>query len=823
MKQKFDVTGMTCSACSSYVDKCVRKLSGVEEVNVNLLNNDMVVVYDAQVVDPSMIIEAVEKGGYGATLKGEHVQKENVQKDDELEDMKKRLKISFIFMFLLMYVSMGHMVGLPLPSFLEGVENAISFSFTQFLLTLPVLYYNRQYFIHGFKRLWQRAPNMDSLIALGSLASLVYGIYAIYVIGWSLGHQQMEQAHHMMMNLYFESAVMILTLITLGKYLEAKSKKKTGDAIRQLMDLIPARAIVIENDQMIEKPIEQVRLNDIVLVKPGTHIPIDGRVIEGHSSVDESMMTGESMPVDKKVDDHVTGGTVNQQGTLRICVEKIGEDTTLSQIIALVEEASSSKAPMASLADKVAGIFVPTVIVISVITFVVWMMMGYEMQFALNMAISVLVISCPCALGLATPVAMMVGTGEGAKHGILTKSAAGLEMMSKVDTILLDKTGTITQGKPQVQEVYAQQISKEKLLEIAYALESLSDHPLAYAICEYARQQKISLKPASDFKTLMGIGVEGKVDGHKYVISNLKYVQDQALSNPLEMNFQPGMSVFYISDETHVLGAVTLMDDIKETSPMAIQALQKLGMKVVMLTGDRLESAQYIQKQVHLDEVVSELLPQDKEAIVSKYMQEGHIVAMVGDGMNDAPSLTRADVGIAIGAGMDIAIESADLVLMHNDLMDVVNAVKLSKRVVRTIKENLFWAFFYNVIGIPLAAGLFYLPLGISLNPMFGSAAMSLSSVCVVTNALRLRQFKVENIELDQKEKKNMEKKTLYIEGMMCQHCQMHVQKALESVCQKVEVSLDDHLAKVEGDHLEDTLLKKAVEEAGYTVTRIEG
>ena len=762
MKEKFDVTGMTCSACSSRVEKCVRKLEGVEEVSVNLLTNSMQVQYDETVLKEKGIIDAVIHAGYGASpadaKQGERKninagtgfaeqEKENpVQK--HLEEMKRRTIWSFVFLIPLMYVAMGHMAGLPLPSFLSGTENAVAFAFTQFLMCLPVLYINRAYFSKGFSTLFHGAPNMDTLIAVGSGASLVYGIFAIYRMGHGLGVQDFSLVNQYRHDLYFESSVMILALINIGKYLEARSKGKTGDALKKLLDLAPKTALAERNGEIVEIPAQEIVPGDVLHVKPGKSVPADGVVLEGSTSVDEAAITGESIPVSKLPGDRVIAATMNKTGFFKMKADKTGENTVFSQIIRLVEDASASKAPIARMADKIAGIFVPAVMGISLLTIAGWLLSGAGFEFALSCGIAVLVISCPCALGLATPVAIMVGTGKGAENGILIKSGEALEVAHNIQSVVLDKTGTITQGKPVVTDVHALHTDREALLKIAGALEAGSEHPLAEAILLKVREEKLSIPKTEGFLSITGKGVQAKIRGQMFYAGNEKLMQEHGIDcreiQPLmEKLAEEGKTPLIFAEESRVLGVIGAADVVKPTSAQAVKELKKLGIRVIMLTGDHARTAKAIQKQLEIDTVIAEVLPQDKEREVAKIQESGQVVAMVGDGINDAPALARADVGIAIGAGTDVAIESADIVLMKNDLLDVVTAISLSKAVIRNIKQNLFWAFFYNTCGIPLAAGLLYPIFGLKLSPMFGAAAMSLSSLFVVSNALRLRFFHV--------------------------------------------------------------------------------
>lgn len=884
MKERFDVTGMTCSACSSHVEKSVGKLTGVENVSVNLLTNSMQVEFDENKLDTAGIIKAVEDAGYGAAVKDEHAKsgaKTSGQSgsqennglsavEQNVKNMKKRLIVSLIFWIPLMYVSMGHMIyqwlNIPMPpftmNFLHGNENAITYAFTQFLLLLPILIANQKYFKNGFKTLWHRSPNMDSLIAIGAGAAILYGIFAIYRIGYAMGHGDMMVVHQYAHDLYFESAGTILTLITIGKYLETKSKGKTSEAITKLLNLAPKTVTVVRDgvEQVVDAA--DAGKGEIFLVKPGESVAVDGIVLEGKSSFDESAITGESIPVPKQEGDAIVSASMNKSGLIRAKATKVGEDTTIAQIIRLVEEASSSKAPIAKMADKIAGVFVPTVITIALITGVIWLISGATFEFAMSTAIAVLVISCPCALGLATPVAIMVGTGKGAENGILIKSGDALETAHQIDTVVLDKTGTITQGKPVVTDIICaagKSADKTQLLQIAGSLEKGSEHPLAEAIVNYCVTNNISLEKVTDFNALFGKGIEGTVSGTHYYAGNEKMMEEKGISLSAEQKNQirelakQGRTPLLFADENQFLGIVAVADVVKPTSKEAVQKFRDYGIHVIMLTGDNEVTAQAIKEQVGIDEVIAGVLPTQKEEKISALKQAGHKVAMIGDGVNDAPALASADVGIAIGAGTDVAIESADIVLMKNDLLDAVGAVKLSKAVIRNIKENLFWAFFYNSIGIPLAAGVLYPLFQIKLNPMFGAAAMSLSSVCVVSNALRLRWVKLHDAKKTQSEphqdvaastiadinqhnaldnnikSTNNDKgestmtTTISIEGMMCAHCQAHVEKALKEVAgvTEVTVSLENKNAVVTGDASVEAL-KQAVVDAGYEVTDVK-
>ena len=835
MKQTYTVTGMTCSACTAHVDKAVRKVAGVEEVNVNLLGGSMQVTGRA---DPQEILKAVADAGYGASLpndRGRTAKQAPVpDAGAELKNMKRRFILSLCFLVPLFYLSMGHMMGLPVPSFFHGRENALNFALTQFLLTLPILYLNDKYYKVGFKTLWKRAPNMDSLIALGSAAAMIYGVVALFQIGYGLGHGDWARVDRWRMDLYFESAGMILTLITLGKYLETRSKGKTGEAIARLIDLSPKTATVRRDGVEVEIPVEEVRAGDLVVVKPGASVPVDGLVMEGTSSVDESALTGESIPVEKGPGDKVIAASINKSGAFTFQATRVGEDTTLAQMIALVEEAASSKAPIAKLADKVSGVFVPAVIGISVVTAIIWLVTGHSVEMALTSAVAVLVISCPCALGLATPVAIMVGTGKGAENGVLFKSAEALETLHTINTVVLDKTGTVTQGRPAVTDVYPQEgVSGEELVCIAASLEKPSEHPLAEAIVAEAEERCIPLAPVTDFLAVHGRGVFGTIQGERFYAGNRAFLEEKGISLGSfimigDQLSEAGKTPLYFAREGGMLGLIAVSDPVKPTSAQAIRELEDMGVEVVLLTGDNRRTAAAVGKSLGIQNVVAEVLPQDKQDKVKGLQAQGKKVAMVGDGINDAPALVQADVGLAIGAGTDVAIESADVVLMKSDLRDAVTAIRLSRAVIRNIKQNLFWAFFYNAIGIPLAAGAFYLALNWQLNPMFAAAAMSLSSVTVVSNALRLRFFKAEKgavITNESEETKGapviMEKK-IVIEGMMCAHCQAHVEKALNALPGvAATVDLEAKTATVTGSLPEDAILRKAVEDAGYTVTDI--
>lgn len=862
-KNKFNIQGMTCSSCQAHVQKAVENLNGIKNVNVNLLSNSMVVEYDEKTLNDKKIIEAVKNEGYGATL-AINSQKDKIQNDNEntLNSMKKRLIISICFWIPLMYVAMYHMFydlfGIPVPKLINdlfhGPENAITFGFTQILLLIPIIYVNRNYFIIGFKRLFKLSPNMDSLIAIGSFSAIIYGIYAIYMIGFGLGHNNLELVSRFSNDLYFESAGTILTLITVGKYLETKSKGKTSEAINKLINLAPKTAIVLKNEKEIEVEVKDIKKEDIIIIKPGYSIPVDGIIIEGESSIDESTITGESIPTQKFINDKVISGTINKNGYFKMKATEVGDDTTLAQIIKLVEEAANSKAPISRLADKVSGVFVPIVITIALLATIFWLINGQSFEFALSIGIAVLVISCPCALGLATPVAIMVGTGKGAELGILIKSAESLELLHKVDTVVLDKTGTITQGKPKVIDIITNQdlinevmsqknkvkvvlnknndlTSKNNLLKIAGSLEKNSEHPLAEAIIEKTRENNLNLYEVKDFEAISGRGVRGKIDNIEYFGGNLAFMQENnvkledVLLKAEELSKQ-GKTLLYFAKENRLLGIIAVADTIKPTSKIAISELKKKNLEVIMITGDNKNVAESIGKNLEIDKVISEVMPQDKEREVTKLQASGKRVAFVGDGINDSPALVRSDVGIAISSGTDIAVESADIVLINDDLLSVVSAISLSKKVINNIKMSLFWAFFYNIIGIPVAAGLFYLSFNLKLNPMIGAAAMSLSSVCVVLNALRLKKFKPEfkkcdSENLDNKERKIMKK--LIVNGMSCNHCKMSVEKALKKIdsVEDVEVNLETKEVIISSNkEIDNKVIEETIKEAGFEVSK---
>ena len=850
MKQKFNVTGMTCSACSAHVEKAVNRLDGVQKAEVSLMTNSMTVQYDEDVLSPGGIIDAVIHAGYGASLPEAAATKTGsarpeARMEEELSAMKHRLIWSFVFLIPLFYISMGHMMGAPLPGFLLGPENAVAFGLTQLLLTLPIMYLNDKYYQVGFKTLLHRAPNMDSLIAVGSAAAVVYGVFAIYQMGYGLGHGDLELVARYHMDLYFESAGMILALITLGKFLETRSKGKTSQAITRLMDLAPKTAAVLRDGQEVEIPVEEVRVGDRIVVRPGQSIPVDGVIVEGSSAVDESALTGESLPVDKGPGDKVAAAAINRSGSFTFEASRVGEDTTLAQMIRLVEEASSSKAPISRLADRISGIFVPAVMAISLTAALLWAFVGgMDVHFCLSIAIAVLVISCPCALGLATPVAIMVGTGQAAQQGILIKSAESLELLHKVQTVVLDKTGTVTMGQPRVTDILcASGVTEEELLCVAASAEKPSEHPLAHAIVEESQARHIPLCPVSGFRSVPGGGIQATLSGEAVLAGNAGYLAQNGVSlAAMEADAhrlaEDGKTPLFFAESGHLLGCIAVADVVKPDSAKAIAALRRMGRRVVLLTGDNQRTANAIARQIGVDQVIAQVLPQDKAKCVAQLQQQGQRVAMVGDGVNDAPALAQADVGLAIGAGTDIAIESADVVLMKSSLLDIPAAMDLSRAVLRNIKQNLFWAFFYNSIGIPVAAGVLYPALHLTLNPMLAAAAMSLSSVCVVSNALRLRGWKPpffadqpaptaplpeSAVFQSQGKEENTVNKTIHIDGMMCTHCTGRVEKALNDLPGvEATVDLDSKSAAVTcTPDVSDDTLRQAVEDAGYHVTGI--
>ena len=859
--ETYQVTGMSCSACSSRVEKAVSKLEGIEKASVNLLTNSMQVDYDETILTGQAIIDAVVDAGYGASLAGGQAGTKGASPqvspantaEQEVRQMKRRLLWSIVFLIPTVYIAMHHMLashlGIPVPSAIsavfDGPENAISFAFAQFLLILPIMYLNRKYYINGFSNLLRGAPNMDSLVGMGSMASAAFGAFAIFRMGWGMGHGDWALVQTYSANLYFESAGMIVTLITVGKYLETRAKGKTSAAIEKLMKLAPKEATVLRGGVETVILVEDLAVGDEIVVRPGERIPADGIVSQGTTSIDESAITGESIPVEKQVGDKVTSATINTSGYIHVTAQRVGDDTTISQIIRLVDEASASKAPIAKIADAVAGIFVPAVITLAVAATALWYFaMGADLEFAFSIGISILVISCPCALGLATPVAIMVGTGKGAENGILIKSGEALERAHAVDTVVMDKTGTITEGKPRVTDVQALTCSETELLALAAGMEQGSEHPLAEAIVAFGKERGVAPKAVSDFRAVFGKGVMASADGKTYYAGNAALMAEQGIAigsytDRLDALADQGKTPLIFADNSGVIGIIAVADVEKATSAEAISRFAAMGIDVVMLTGDNARTAEAIRKRLGIPKVIAGVLPQDKERHIAELQAQGRTVAMIGDGVNDAPALAKADVGIAIGAGTDVAIESADAVLMRSDLLDAVSAVRLSKAVIKNIKENLFWAFFYNVIAIPLAAGLFYPAYGLKLNPMIGAAAMSLSSVCVVLNALRLRFFKpnhsagtvsretsheTPNTPIsEQKEGEPAMKTTLHIEGMMCQHCQKHVHDALAAMDGVTDVTVN-----LEGKTADVTATKdittdefaKVITDAGYELVK---
>ena len=852
---KFSVTGMSCAACSAHVEKAVAKVPGVTSVTVSLLTNSMNVEGTAA---PSDIIQAVIQAGYGASLQGGEQNTsapafdEEALKDHETPKLRKRLIASVVILIPLMYVSMGHMMwNWPLPSFMAG--NHVAMGLYQMLLTILVMIINQKFFFSGFTSLLHKSPNMDTLVALGSGASFAYSTYALFAMTGAQMRMDMDAVMQYMDEFYFESAAMILTLITVGKMLEAYSKGKTTNALKSLMQLAPKKATILRDGEEVSVPVEQVQIGDIFVVRPGESVPVDGVIIEGNSALNESALTGESIPVDKAEGDSVSAATLNQSGFLKCRATRVGNDTTLSQIIQMVSDAAATKAPIAKVADKVSGVFVPAVISIAIVTIIVWLLVGQDFGFALARGISVLVISCPCALGLATPVAIMVGNGVGAKNGVLFKTAVSLEETGKVDIVALDKTGTITQGEPKVTDMIpGEGITKDTLMQTALALELKSEHPLAKAIVAYGEEQQITVSAADDFQAMPGNGLSGIVSGARVFGGNLKFISgkttvSEQMQRQAEELAKQGKTPLFFATEEKLFGIIAVADVIKEDSPQAISQLQNMGIEVVMLTGDNERTAEAIGAQAGVDQVIAGVLPDGKERVIRELQQRGK-VAMVGDGINDAPALTRADMGIAIGAGADVALDAADVVLVKSSLSDVPAAIRLSRAVLRNIHENLFWAFIYNVIGIPIAAGVWYHWFGLKLNPMFGAAAMSLSSFCVVTNALRLNFVKVYSTKRDKKKnhKKNQNQqdvqivvdtdvmaekqeendmeKVIEIKGMMCGHCEAHVKKALEALegVASAEASHEKGTAVVQlSGSVDDAALKKAVEEEGYEVTGI--
>ena len=851
MKKRYDVSGMTCASCQANVTRAVEKL-GVNEVNVNLINESMSVDYDDNKISDEDIINAVENIGYGASLKNTDTPKTSEKKnEDTLEDeTKHRLKVSFAFMIPLLYLAMGPMVGLPVPDFVTGPEGALNNAFLQFLLTIPVLFVNRKFFTSGFKGLINRAPNMDTLVALGSSAATFYGIFSIMRMAYGLGLGDFDLVHTYMHSLYFESAAVILTLITLGKYFEARSKGRTKASLESLMNLAPKKATRIVDGRQEVVDVDQINKDDIILIKPGDSIPVDGVIVEGSSVIDESAITGESIPVNKGVDNQVVTATINKDGSFKFRATAVGEDTTLAQIINLVNEANETKAPIAKMADKISAVFVPAVIVISILTFAIWMLLGYDFEFALNLMISVLVISCPCALGLATPMSIMVSTGKSAELGLLFKNAEALENLHKVDTILLDKTGTITEGRPVVTDIETS-MDERDFLELATSIESSSEHPLSTAITTYADENDIHPVKVHEFNALSGKGIKAIVDSKTYFAGNLRLMKEKNIDlveyeSVAEEYASQGKTSMYFADERKVLGIIAVKDVAKNTSKIAIDELKNLGYEVTMVTGDNATTAEAIRKELNIDKKFAEVLPQDKDKVVKKLQDEGRKVTMVGDGINDAPALARSNIGMAIGNGTDVAIDSADVVLMRNSLLDIVSSIELSKATIKTIKQNLFWAFFYNVILIPVAAGLLYPSFGITLNPMFAAFAMSVSSIFVCVNSLRLKGFRPEfknQKEIDKLLDENPDeskvnennkgenkmaetnKLLVNVEGMTCNHCKANVEKALKelSFVENAEVDLENKNAEVDYfGSVDEDAIKNAITEAGYEFTGIE-
>ena len=833
MKIRFNVSGMTCAACSARVEKVTRAVPGVEKADVNLLAGTMAVEAETDAV-VAAICEAVEKAGYGASVQGDAPKQQKKEaaapQEEALKEMKTRIIGSAVCLAVLMYFTMGHMIGLPLPHWYHGQENALTAALLQFFLTLPPVYLNRSYYSRGLKALWHRSPNMDSLIAMGSIASLTYGVVALFRMAWGMGHGDWELVAHYSENLYFESAAMILTLITLGKFLETRAKRRTGDAVRELMDLSPKTALVKRGEGFVEVDVDEVRTGDIIAVRSGGRIPVDGTVLSGRADVDQSALTGESVPVEKAEGDSVYAATIATTGYLEFRADKVSEDTTLAQVIRLVEEAGGSKAPIARLADKIAGVFVPVVMGIAAVTFAVWMLMGYGLEFGLNRAIAVLVISCPCALGLATPVAIMVGTGRGAKMGVLFKNAEALENLHRVDTVVMDKTGTLTAGKPQVTDVLPGSVSASRLVTVAAALEEKSEHPFAKAIMELTRGKRPP--SAEDFKTLPGQGVTAKIGGIRYYGGNSRLMEELGITVPPlpELTAQGKTPLHFADEKGNYLGTIAAADVLRSDSPAAVKLLHDMGLEIVMLTGDNQATARAIAEKAGIRQVISDVLPADKAGAIRDLQKKGKRVLMVGDGINDTPALVTADVGMAIGAGTDIAMESADVVLMSHSLTAAAGAIALSKATIRNIRQNLFWAFFYNTLGIPIAAGVLFIPFGLSLSPMLGAAAMSMSSVFVVTNALRLRFFRprtaLSNAEAERFEIPEIEieeeitmETVIKVEGMMCKHCKARVEQVCKAVPGTVDavVDLAAKTVTVTGDASLEAL-EQAIIEADYEV-----
>ena len=837
MKERFDISGMTCASCQANVQKAVQKL-GVNDVNVNLISESMIVDYDSDKINNDDIIKAVEKVGYGASLKDKDRSNDVTLKESEEMSTISRLKISFLFLIPLMYISMGPMINLPIPGFLEGRTGAVNNAFVQFLLALPAIFVNRKFFVSGFKGLVNKAPNMDTLVALGASAATIFGIFAIMRMSYALGINDNQVLDHYRHNIYFESSATILTLITLGKYFEARSKGETKSSLKHLMELAPKTARVIKDGKEFEVSIEDIKIGDTIIVRPGEAIPVDGVVTKGSSLVDQSAITGESIPVNKNPGDEVISASINKQGSFQFRAKRVGENTTISQIISLVNEANETKAPIARLADKIAAIFVPVVIVIAILTFAIWAYITKDFEFALNLMIAVLVISCPCALGLATPMAIMVATGKSAELGLLFKNAESLENLHKIDSILLDKTGTITEGKPVVTDVYTK-MDEAEFISIARSIEEASEHPLSNSIVEYANDENISPREITDFHSITGMGLEAKIDGKIYYAGNIRLMNEKNISvegfeDKSIAYSEEGKTSMYFANENKVLGLIAVQDLAKDSSIKAIEKLKAMGYHIIMLTGDNEKTAEAIRKKLDIDEKYAEVLPQDKDKVVRKLQESGKKVAMVGDGINDAPALARSDIGIAIGSGTDIAIDSADVVLIKNSLLDIVNSIRLSSKTIKIIKENLFWAFFYNIILIPVAAGILYPRYGVTLNPMFAALAMSISSVFVCLNSLRLRNFKPEEESEESKEENKLIKENkmselnkmiVKVDGMSCQNCAKHVTEALEAVAgiKQVNVDLENKEANVEFfGSVDENEISKAISEAGYEYKGIE-
>lgn len=819
MKEKFNITGMSCSACSARIQNTVSKTSGVQSAEVNLLTETMQVDFDESKVSADDIIKAVQNIGYGAELKNKKTKKVSNKKDNAQNTLKRQFITSLIFLLPLMYVSMGHMLGFYLPPFLSGTKNAVNYAFLQFIICLPAIYINRKYYKNGFKSLFSLSPNMDTLIAVGSFVSLAYGVFEIFRMNYGLSAGNFEIVEKYRHNLYFETAAMIPTLITLGKYFEARAKGKTSEAIEAMVNLSPKKAIILIDGKETEIDTDDLKIGDRVVIKPGMSIPCDGRIAVGETAIDESMLTGESIPKEKTVGDSVTASTVNKSGYIEVIAEKVGENTTFSEIVRLIEEASAKKAPVSKLADRVSAVFVPIVMTIAVVTFIIWLLLGASFEDALSFGICVLVISCPCALGLATPVAVMVGTGKGAENGILIKSGEALETAHLVDLVVFDKTGTVTKGVPQVTDVLG---DEKKLLPIAFALEEKSEHPIALAISKYCENRIFDKLKAENFEALFGIGVKANIGGKNCFAVNKKFQEEQKIDiSPYDEDYarlikQGKTVVFFIEDKT-LIGIMAVADTIKESSKNATKMLKSMGIETLMLTGDNEISAAEIAKKAGIEHVIAEVMPKDKEKTVSELMRQGKKVAMVGDGINDAPALQTADVGMAIGKGTDAAIENSDIVLLNSSLMSVPNAIKLSRAVLKNIKENLFWAFFYNIIGIPIAAGVLYRPFGIKLSPMLGALAMSMSSVCVVSNALRLKRLKLDSEEKEEEKKMKKAK----IDGMMCMHCVAHVKEAFQKEGIDADVSLDEKCAYIPDD-LDNGKIEEIIKNSGYTFCGIE-